>query len=191
MVALVCLMMLTDATRPRALRPGPFRRTTAPKIWATVSRRLSLTLSLSHFLSLSLSLSLSLVFLSQNPLANVPTCVVPADYCFGTVAQVPDPLPQRSVQALQAGLAGGAEAFRVLAEALPPTLFPGGLPPSLLDWTTWLKDALYMDLQKVGEQSAVSMAACETHTHAHTQRTGLSRCCIVARSDPIRSQGCV
>jgi hypothetical protein len=54
--------------------------------------------------------------------------------------------------------------LRVLAEALPPTLFPTGLPPSLLDWTTWLKLALYEDLQKIGEQSAISLSACESRT---------------------------
>lgn len=52
--------------------------------------------------------------------------------------------------------------MRAIAEVLPPTLFPSGLPPSLLDWTTWLKLALYEDAQKVAEQSAVSLAACES-----------------------------
>ncbi len=81
------------------------------------------------------------------------------EYCLGDVVLEPDYIPDDAMHALQAGLAGAAEACRLFAAALPPTLFPSGLPTTMLDITEWIKRALFEDLPQAAGQSGASMSA--------------------------------
>ena len=81
------------------------------------------------------------------------------EYCLGDVVLDPNHIPDDAMHALQAGLAGAAEACRLFAAALPPTLFPSGLPTTMLDITEWIKRALFEDLPQAAGQSGASMSA--------------------------------
>ena len=81
------------------------------------------------------------------------------EYCVGDVVMDPNPMPPDVTSEFLSFLAGAAESCRVVAEALPPTLFPDGLPPTMLDFTEWFRRALFEDVHSIAEQSAVSMSA--------------------------------
>lgn len=59
---------------------------------------------------------------------------------------------------VQAIFAGAAAFCRVLADILPPSMQASELPPTLLDFTQWMKHALSKDMIQVAGQSASSLS---------------------------------